>query len=59
VASEDVLYMLNGLGVETGVDLDRLARAGRFICRHLDRPPASKAARALECDRFKSNRFES
>ncbi len=47
VASEDVLYMLNGLGIETGVDLARLAEAGRMICRHLGRPPASKVARAL------------
>jgi hydroxymethylglutaryl-CoA lyase len=47
VASEDVLYMLNGLGIETGVDLARLAEAGRSICRHLGRPPASKVARAL------------
>ncbi|MHA1152867.1 MAG: hydroxymethylglutaryl-CoA lyase [Alphaproteobacteria bacterium] len=59
VASEDVLYMLNGLGIETGVDLARLAEAGRMICQHLGRSPASKAAGALECDRFKSNRFES
>ena len=47
VASEDVLYMLDGLGIETGVDLDRLADAGRFISDHLGRPPASKVARAL------------
>ena len=47
VASEDVLYMLNGLGIETGVDLARLAEAGRMICRHLGRPPASNVARAL------------
>ena len=47
VASEDVLYMLNGLGVETGVDLDRLAEAGQFICAALGRPPASKVALAL------------
>ncbi len=47
VASEDVLYMLDGLGIETGVDLDRLAAAGRFISNHLDRPPASKVAQAL------------
>ena len=59
VASEDVLYMLNGLGIETGVDLAGLAAAGRMICQHLGRPPASNVARALECDRFKSNRFES
>ncbi|MFQ5775926.1 MAG: hydroxymethylglutaryl-CoA lyase [Kiloniellaceae bacterium] len=47
VASEDVLYMLNGLGIETGVDLDKLVAAGRMICDHLGRPPASKVARAL------------
>jgi len=47
VASEDVLYMLDGLGIETGVDLDGLAAAGRFICAALDRPPASRVARAL------------
>ncbi len=58
VASEDVLYMLDGLGIVTDVDLAGLAAAGRMICKHLGRPPASKVARALECDRFKSNRFE-
>ncbi|MCH7833423.1 MAG: hydroxymethylglutaryl-CoA lyase [Proteobacteria bacterium] len=46
-ASEDVLYMLNGLGIETGVDLKQLAQAGQFICDQLGRPTASKAARAL------------
>jgi len=47
VASEDVLYMLDGLGIETGVDLDALARAGWFICDALARPPASRVSRAL------------
>jgi hydroxymethylglutaryl-CoA lyase len=47
VASEDVLYMLDGLGVATGVDLDQLAAAGRFICDVLGRPSASKVSRAL------------
>ena len=47
VASEDVLYMLQGLGIETGVDLGALCAAGQMICAHLGRPPASKAARAL------------
>ena len=42
VASEDVLYMLNGLGVRTGVDLISLIEAGRFICDKLGRIPASK-----------------
>ena len=47
VASEDVLYLLNGLGVRTGVDLGKLAQAGRFISEELGREPASKVARAL------------
>ena len=47
VATEDVLYMLAGLGVRTGVDLQQVADAGRFICRALGRPPASKVAQAL------------
>ena len=47
VASEDVLYMLDGLGIETGVDLDGLARAGWFICDALGRAPASRVSRAL------------
>jgi hydroxymethylglutaryl-CoA lyase len=58
VASEDVLYMLDGLGIETGVDLARLAEAGQMICERLGRRPASKVARALEGDRFKSKRIE-
>ncbi|HEX9790109.1 MAG TPA: hydroxymethylglutaryl-CoA lyase [Kiloniellales bacterium] len=48
VASEDVLYMLNGLGIETGVDLPKLADAGAMISQHLGRPSASKVARALD-----------
>jgi hydroxymethylglutaryl-CoA lyase len=47
VATEDVVYMLRGMDVETGVDLDALAAAGRTISRLLDREPASKVARAL------------
>ncbi len=42
LASEDVLYMLDGLGIETGVDLATLIDAGRFISKHLGRAPASK-----------------
>ncbi|KAF1852292.1 hypothetical protein Lal_00013689 [Lupinus albus] len=49
VASEDVLYMLNGLGIETGVDLDRLIAAGAFISDAIGRPTASKVARARGC----------
>lgn len=47
VASEDVLYMLNGLDIETGVDMDALLKASAFISEALDHPPASKVARAL------------
>lgn len=47
VATEDVLYMLDGLGVATGVDLDGVAAAGAGICAVLGREPASKVARAL------------
>jgi len=47
VATEDVVYMLNGLGIETGIDLDKLAAAGRYINQHLGRAPASKVAAAL------------
>jgi hydroxymethylglutaryl-CoA lyase len=47
VATEDVVYMLNGMGIETGVDLHGLAAAGRFISGHLNREPASKVACAM------------
>jgi len=44
VATEDVLYMLNGLGIETGVDLDALVETAWFISDVLGRPPKSKVA---------------
>jgi hydroxymethylglutaryl-CoA lyase len=47
VASEDVLYLLSGLGIGTGVDMAGLAAAGRFISGVLGREPVSKVARAL------------
>ena len=47
VATEDVVHMLNGLGIETGIDLEKLAAAGAAICAELGRPPASKVALAL------------
>jgi len=47
VASEDVVYMLDGLGIETGIDLQRLAAAGGFICDALGRDSGSKVALAL------------
>ena len=48
VASEDVVYLLHGLGIATGVDMTKLRVAGRFISRALDRPPVSRVARALD-----------
>lgn len=47
VATEDVVYMLNGLGVETNVDLRKLLLAGDFISKHVGRPSGSKTAIAL------------
>ena len=47
VATEDVLYMLNGLGIQTGVDLSSLVETGRWISDHLGRPPVSRANMAL------------
>ena len=47
VATEDVLYMLNGLGIQTGVDLTALAETGRWISDLLGRPPVSRANTAL------------
>jgi len=54
VATEDVLYMLQGLGIETGVDLDRIAATGEWICAILKREPGSKAGRAIAAKRAKS-----
>ena len=48
VATEDVLYLLEGLDIETGVDMTRLRIAGRFICDFLGRPTGSRVARALD-----------
>ena len=47
VATEDVLYLLDGLGIETGVDLAKLAEAGRFVCEAIGRANASRVGRAL------------
>ncbi len=51
VATEDVVYMLNGMGIETGIGLAALAEAGRTISHHLNREPASRVARALAARR--------
>jgi len=47
VATEDVVYLLHGMGIETGIDLDKLIDAGMFISDFLGRPPGSRAATAL------------
>jgi hydroxymethylglutaryl-CoA lyase len=47
VASEDVVYMLHGMDIETGIDLDKLIDAGQFISDALGRKPHSRAANAL------------
>lgn len=46
VATEDVIYMLNGLGLKTGVDLDELLQVSRFVAEITGRPPRSKVAQA-------------
>ena len=51
VATEDVLYMLNGLGIETGIDLDKVVDIGRWICGVIGKEPVSKAAKALAAKR--------
>lgn len=47
VATEDVVYLLNGLGIETGIDLAKLAAVGDWISRAINRPNGAKAGRAL------------
>lgn len=47
VATEDVVYLLQGMGIETGIDLDKLIDAGQFISDFLQRKPNSRAATAL------------
>jgi hydroxymethylglutaryl-CoA lyase len=47
VATEDVVYMMHGLGIRTGVDLDQLVATGQWICGVIGKAPASKAGRAI------------
>jgi hydroxymethylglutaryl-CoA lyase len=47
VASEDVVYMLHGLGIRTGIDLDRLAETGRWLAGLLGRDTGSRVGKAL------------
>ncbi len=54
VATEDVLFMLRGMEIDTGVDLDQLVDAGAYISDVLGRPPVSRAGKALLTRRQKS-----
>ncbi|WP_271105720.1 hydroxymethylglutaryl-CoA lyase [Pseudomonas tohonis] len=47
VATEDLLYLMNGMGIETGIDMDRLVDAGQRICAVLGKENGSRVARAL------------
>ena len=47
VATEDVVYMLQGMGIDTGIDLDKLIDAGKYISDYLGRKPNSNAAKAI------------
>jgi hydroxymethylglutaryl-CoA lyase len=51
VSSEDVLYMMKGLGIETGIDLDAVVDAGQFISQHLGRKAVSRAGNAIAAKR--------
>jgi hydroxymethylglutaryl-CoA lyase len=48
VATEDLVYLLHGLGIETGVDLGALVAAGRWMCAQLGREPRSRLAQLPE-----------
>jgi hydroxymethylglutaryl-CoA lyase len=51
VASEDVLYLMQGLGIDTGIDLNTVVDAGQFISQHLGRKAASHAGNAIAAKR--------
>ncbi len=57
VATEDVIYMLNGMSVETGIDIDKLVEVGEFICEKLKRPNASKAGKAIRNKKNENIKF--
>ena len=54
VATEDVVYMLHGLGIKTGIDLDKLVETGIWISSILKRDPGSKAGKAIAAKRVKT-----
>ncbi|MEC4718981.1 hydroxymethylglutaryl-CoA lyase [Noviherbaspirillum sp. CPCC 100848] len=51
VSTEDVLFLLNGLGIDTGIDLDKVVDAGQFISQHLGRKAASRTGNAIAAKR--------
>lgn len=51
VATEDVVYMLHGMGIETGIDLDALIDAGVYISQALGREPNSRVSKAIRTKR--------
>ncbi len=51
LATEDLLYLLQGLGIETGIDLQAVARAGEFICEKLQQPTRSRVSMAVAAKR--------
>ena len=51
VSTEDVLYMMKGLGIDTGIDLDKVVDAGQFISQHLGRKAVSRAGNAIAAKR--------
>ena len=53
VATEDVVYMLEGMGIATGVDMAKLVAASNDICRLIGRPPVSRVAAAINAGRTK------
>jgi hydroxymethylglutaryl-CoA lyase len=54
VATEDVVFLLDGLGIDTGIDIEALVDAGAYISDQLGRPPASRVGRALLAKRGKA-----
>ncbi|KAI6178960.1 3-hydroxymethyl-3-methylglutaryl-CoA lyase, cytoplasmic [Aphelenchoides besseyi] len=56
LATEDLLYLLDDLGFDTGVNLDRLIDTGSWICQKMQRPNSSRVARAIMSKRFKEER---
>ena len=54
VATEDVVYLMEGLGIRTGIDLERVVEIGQWICGVLGREPATKAGRAIAAKKAKA-----